>query len=161
MNVTYLLSRLSVRALQPLVEQNAIRSFSLNSVHLIKLTQYLQGAPLKKRVKMDPGQIRLKEEKRKRKLEKEIRRLRKFAQTLKPIEESQLPLHIQDQRELEYSQRLALDKLREESEELYQAAIQLDNSLINVSIKGPTITPPIKDYDSPDGDYVNTSFKWD
>ncbi|XP_026283938.1 39S ribosomal protein L40, mitochondrial [Frankliniella occidentalis] len=201
MNVTYLFARLSVRSIKPTINQISARNISLNTSLLIKPTQCLFAAPLKKRHKLDPGQIRAREEKRKRKLEKEIRRLQKFAQTLKPIEEMQLPLHIQDQREqreretfsvspieeeqralllkkwshhcfkenlasmklldqLEYSQRMALDKLREESEELYQAALQVDDSLINISIKGPTVTPPIKDYDSPDGDYQNTSFKW-
>lgn len=55
--------------------------------------------PLKKRKKLDPGALKAKEEKRKRKIEKEIKRLSKFSLTLKPIEELQLPLHIQDQRE--------------------------------------------------------------
>lgn len=54
---------------------------------------------MRKKKKLDPGQIKVREEKRKRKIEREIRRLEKFSQTLKPIEEMQLPLHIQDQRE--------------------------------------------------------------
>lgn len=38
---------------------------------------------------------------------------------------------------------------------------QVDETLIPVTIKGPTLSPPIKDYDSPDGEYTNTSFKWE
>lgn len=47
------------------------------------------------------------------------------------------------------SQNLALKELRTESETLYQAAIQPDETLLPISIKGPVLTPPIKNYDIP------------
>lgn len=47
------------------------------------------------------------------------------------------------------SQQNALDELRNESEELYQAAIQIDETLLPITFKGPVQTPPIKNYDSP------------
>lgn len=47
------------------------------------------------------------------------------------------------------SQEKALDELRAESEELYQAAIQPDELLLPITIKGPAYTPPIKNYDVP------------
>lgn len=47
------------------------------------------------------------------------------------------------------SQEKALNELRNESEELYQAAIQPDESLMPISFKGPVHTPPIKNYDVP------------
>ncbi|KAG6455436.1 hypothetical protein O3G_MSEX009231 [Manduca sexta] len=59
------------------------------------------------------------------------------------------------------SQRRALDKLYEESEELYDEAIMPDLQLIPYSINGPVATPPIKNYNSPDGDYIDVSKKWD
>lgn len=63
---------------------------------------------------------------------------------------------IQENRELHQicrnilqSQSKALAELRLESEELYQAAIQPDETLLPITIKGPVNTPPIKNYDSP------------
>lgn len=47
------------------------------------------------------------------------------------------------------SQNKALEELRLESEELYQAAIQPDDNLVTLNIKGPVHTPPIKNYESP------------
>lgn len=59
------------------------------------------------------------------------------------------------------AQNKALAELRSESEELYQAAIEVDPKLLPVAVKGPVATPPIKNYDSPDGDYVHQSMKWE
>lgn len=47
------------------------------------------------------------------------------------------------------SQEKALHELRAESEGLYQAAIQPDEFLLPITIKGPAYTPPIKNYDVP------------
>lgn len=47
------------------------------------------------------------------------------------------------------SQEKALHELRAESEELYQAAIQADEFLLPITIKGPAYTPPIKNYEVP------------
>lgn len=59
------------------------------------------------------------------------------------------------------SQNKALEELRRESEELYQAALEVDLTLFSVSLKGPNATPPIEKYVSPDGDYVRQSMKWE
>jgi len=59
------------------------------------------------------------------------------------------------------SQQRALEELKAESEELYQAAIQMDFSYIPCEIKGPVDTPPIPDYDPTEGDYVDVSKKWE
>jgi large subunit ribosomal protein L40 len=85
------------------------------------------------------------------------------------------------------SQLKALEELRLESEELYQAAIQvkfspeltslffttwfsdfltfsllfqIDPNLVPFTVTGPVHTPPIKGYDAPDGDYVDVSKNW-
>lgn len=50
---------------------------------------------------------------------------------------------------IQQSQEKALNELRAESEELYQAAIQVDEFLLPITIKGPAYTPPIKNYDVP------------
>ncbi|EZA57866.1 hypothetical protein DMN91_002756 [Ooceraea biroi] len=60
-----------------------------------------------------------------------------------------------------YSQQKALDELRAESEELYQEAIQMDLALLPHTTKGPVKTPVIKNYDSPDGEYINTTRKFE
>lgn len=79
------------------------------------------------------------------------------------------------------SQQKALDEVRNVSEELYQAAIQvwtyihfkitnlnfygnnlqIDQTILPFNAKGPVATPAVKDYDSPDGDYNDISKKWD
>lgn len=47
------------------------------------------------------------------------------------------------------SQERALIELRQESEELYQAAIQPDDLMLPMEVKGPVYTAPIKNYESP------------
>lgn len=59
------------------------------------------------------------------------------------------------------AQTKALDELRLESEELYQAAVQPDPSMLPFKAKMIVHTPPIKDYESPDGEFVDISKKWE
>lgn len=59
------------------------------------------------------------------------------------------------------AQRKALDELKLESEELYEAAIQPDPQILPFKARVLVSTPPIKDYDSPDGEYIDVSKKWD
>ncbi|XP_023296707.2 39S ribosomal protein L40, mitochondrial [Lucilia cuprina] len=165
-------------------------------------TPVLCAEPLKKKKKLDPQIIKQREDRRKKKLEKQIRRLEKNARQLKPVEELEVPLDLIDEQkqrarklapltetELEHraqlnkqwarykheqkiqdfqiidrlmqSQRKALQELRLESEELYQEAIQPDMSLLPITVKGPVATPPIKDYVSPDGEYILEAKQWD
>lgn len=51
------------------------------------------------------------------------------------------------------AQREALEELKIESEELYQAAIKPDPSVFPFSHEGPSYTPPMPKYDAPDGKY--------
>jgi len=62
---------------------------------------------------------------------------------------------------MKQSQEKALAELKAESEYLYQAAIKMDTDFIPYEVKGPTDTPPIENYTSPDGDYVDVSRKWE
>lgn len=62
---------------------------------------------------------------------------------------------------LEFSQQRALNELKEVSEELYQAAIEIDETLLPYTLKGPVETPPIENYQSPDGEFIDISKKWD
>ncbi|KAM6930462.1 large ribosomal subunit protein mL40 [Xenentodon cancila] len=51
------------------------------------------------------------------------------------------------------AQREALEELKVESEELYQAALKPDPLLFPFTHDGPSYTPPIPNYDAPDGKY--------
>ncbi|KAG7173864.1 39S ribosomal protein L40, mitochondrial-like [Homarus americanus] len=168
----------------------------------IQLTQVVGAEPLKKKKKLDPQLVRQKEERRKRKIEKAIRRLEKNAGQLKPVDELEVPpailqeMNIRKRAEIsiteeteesqasilkewsnyKYQQHLAevtlieriiasreraLQELRQESEDLWLEAIQIDQMLLPFRVKGPVATPPIKDYNVPDGDYIDKTTKWD
>lgn len=51
------------------------------------------------------------------------------------------------------AQQEALKELRLESEELYEAAIQRDPELVPFLNQGPSHTPPIVNYQAPEGKY--------
>uniref|UniRef100_A0A1B6JCZ3 Large ribosomal subunit protein mL40 n=1 Tax=Homalodisca liturata TaxID=320908 RepID=A0A1B6JCZ3_9HEMI len=179
------------------------RSVSTDSPLCFQVTQFLCGEPLKKKKRLDPAIIRAREEKKKKKLEKQIRRLEKNARQSKPIDECEVPTVLIEPEEekirkrkippltsaqvderiwltkdwtryryqqaigdislverLAYSQARALNELRQESEELYQEAIQIDHALLPFVVQGPVVTPPIPDYESPDGEYVDITKKW-
>ncbi|XP_062127309.1 large ribosomal subunit protein mL40 [Drosophila sulfurigaster albostrigata] len=184
----------------------ALSRLSLQSSALasrcLHTTTVLCAEPLKKKKKIDPQVIKQREDRKKKKIEKQIRRLEKNARQLKPVEELEVPLELIDDKakrlrklpqlngaeqetrallikewarfkhnekvadfqiidRLLQSQNKALDELRNESEELYQAAIEVDLQLLAVPLKGPVSTPPIKNYVSPDGDYNHQSMKWE
>lgn len=63
-------------------------------------TPALNAEPLKKKKKLDPQIIKQREDRRRKKLEKQIRRLEKNARQLKPIEELEVPLELIDEKEL-------------------------------------------------------------
>lgn len=58
------------------------------------------------------------------------------------------------------SQIKALNELKKESEELYNEAIQIDCSLLPYETQGPCHTPPIENYDCPDGEYIDLTIKY-
>ncbi|XP_043255194.1 39S ribosomal protein L40, mitochondrial isoform X2 [Colletes gigas] len=58
------------------------------------------------------------------------------------------------------SQEKALNELKAASEELYKKAIETDDSFLPYSAVGPVHNPPINDYDSPDGVYINITTKY-
>lgn len=169
---------------------------------LFRNTPILFAEPLKKKKKLDPAIVKQREERKRKKLEKQIRRLEKNARQLKPIDELEVPLNLIDEKnvrtrhlpvltaeeqerrillnkkwaayknqeklsdyklldKLVNAQNKALEELRFESEELYQEAIQIDPALVPFKAVGPVSTPPIKSYESPDGDYTDISKKWE
>lgn len=196
------------------------RTISTASALLFRATPMLCAEPLKKKKRIDPQVLKNREDRRRKKLEKQIRRLEKNARQLKPIDELEIPLVLIDEKrlveiylqckllliacvfsqrtrtvenvteavleqrallekrwarhkmheKLEHyqivdklllSQQKALQELRYESEELYQQAIQPDMELVPFKAVGPVSTPPIENYDMPDGEYLNVSKKWE
>lgn len=57
---------------------------------------YYSAEPLKKKKRIDPAIIKQREERKKKRLEKQIRRLEKNARQLKPIDELEVPLEFTD-----------------------------------------------------------------
>lgn len=55
------------------------------------------------------------------------------------------------------AQQEALEELKLESEELYQAALKPDPDLFPFTHEGPSYTPPKTDYFAPDGKYNDTT----
>lgn len=64
-----------------------------------KFTPVLFAEPLKKKRKIDPAVVKAREERRRKKLEKQIKRLEKNARQLKPIDELEIPLTLIDEKE--------------------------------------------------------------
>ncbi|XP_043255193.1 39S ribosomal protein L40, mitochondrial isoform X1 [Colletes gigas] len=187
-----------------------------------RVTDMLLGEPLKKKRRLDPSIIRAREERKKKKLEKQIRRLQRHVKQLKPLNEINVPTELIEQKEyviysflpfyfqytynsifcrersrpltplsiqeierrsllikewskykhrewkkdvhvmesIMLSQEKALNELKAASEELYKKAIETDDSFLPYSAVGPVHNPPINDYDSPDGVYINITTKY-
>ncbi|XP_041969686.1 39S ribosomal protein L40, mitochondrial [Aricia agestis] len=193
-------SRLAIGASSVVNKSVNVRGIYTTGVQQFNVTNQLWAEPMRKKKKMDPAIIKAREERRRKKIEKQIRRLEKNARQLKPIDEVEPPLHLLDQlgkrkrnvvvtpeqeearalllkdwtryKREEYisnvaqvdrimaAQRRALDMLYEESEDLYNEALMPDLSLIPYTIMGTYATPPIKNYDSPDGEYQDVSKEW-
>lgn len=157
---------------------------------------------MKKQKKVDPEVAKVREIRKRRKLEKEIRQLKKHGKTPKPVEEMQLdiisaknidarrrpPVQVPEEeldrraaalkafsksraalmkidedwiRKSIYLQEKALRELKELSPELYADAVKPDIILDEgIVLDSPTLTPPLPDYQSPDGDYLDTTRTW-
>ncbi|XP_011863660.1 PREDICTED: 39S ribosomal protein L40, mitochondrial [Vollenhovia emeryi] len=117
LNLLPALSRLSVHGLP------GVRNISACTDPLyFRVTGALLGEPLKKKKRLDPAIIRAREERKKKKIEKQIRRLQKQVKQLKPISELEVPSKLIDEKE----QRLR--KLPPISEEEAESRILLQKS---------------------------------
>lgn len=74
------------------------RFISTTALRPISVTGFLCAEPLKKKKRIDPSVIKAREERRRKKVEKQIRRLEKNARQLKPIDEMEVPLVLIDER---------------------------------------------------------------
>ncbi|GJQ66494.1 putative ribosomal protein L40 [Trypoxylus dichotomus] len=90
MNVVNLISRLALKSTVSIPLNN--RTICTNNCLLFRTTPLLLAEPLKKKKRVDPAIIKAREERRKKRLEKQIRKLEKNARQLKPIEECEVPL---------------------------------------------------------------------
>lgn len=73
-------------------------SFLVDNARTISTTPILLAEPLKKKKKLDPAIIRQRDERKRKKLEKQIRRLEKNSRQLKPIDELEVPLELLDEK---------------------------------------------------------------
>lgn len=76
-----------------------VRSFTTTPAIALRVTPILCAEPLKKKKKIDPAIIKHREDRRRKKIEKQIRRLEKHARQLKPIDELEVPLSLIDEKE--------------------------------------------------------------
>lgn len=115
LNLLPALSRLSVRAI------SSIRNISTCTNPLyFRVSSVLLGEPLKRKKKLDPAIIRAREERRKRKLEKQIRRLEKQAKQLKPVFELEIPSKLIEERNQRLRKLPPISKEEEEARILLQ-----------------------------------------
>lgn len=70
----------------------------VENARCIATTPVLLAEPLKKKKKLDPAIIRQRDERKRKKLEKQIRRLEKNSRQLKPIDELEVPLELLDEK---------------------------------------------------------------
>lgn len=199
MNISGIIARFNVmRVTSPSLRILPSVPTGLSSIHT---SAQLNAEPLKKKKRLDPAILRMREERRKRRIEKGIRLLKKHAKKYKPIEEMEVSPKLQKEIGMRHrslpvlghetcqlrealqrawaiycknvhqseaamlervvaAQQKALDMLKEESQELYDAAIQVDNGLFPFAQRAIVSTPPIKHYEAPDGKYVETTKKW-
>lgn len=75
---------------------------------LFRSTPILFAEPLKKKKKLDPQVVKQREDRKRKKIEKQIRRLEKNARQLKPIDELEVPLHLIDEKQLRKRNVVAL-----------------------------------------------------
>lgn len=70
---------------------NAIKGIQRCSQQQFHMTPVVCGEPLKKKKRLDPAIIKARLDRRKKKIEKQIRRLQKNSRQFKPIEELETP----------------------------------------------------------------------
>lgn len=70
---------------------------------MFKNTPVLCAEPLKKKKKLDPAVLKAREERKRKKLEKQIRKLERSEKQLKPIEECEVALTLLDEQKLVFS----------------------------------------------------------
>uniref|UniRef100_A0A2P2I0F7 Large ribosomal subunit protein mL40 n=1 Tax=Hirondellea gigas TaxID=1518452 RepID=A0A2P2I0F7_9CRUS len=88
----------------------------------MQLTPVLCAEPLKKKRKVDPGVVRARDEKRKKKIEKSIRKLARNEGIYKPIEETEVSLKLRQEYQLRKRDRVVVSE--EERDAGYELGVQ-------------------------------------
>ncbi|KAL7070206.1 hypothetical protein ACQ4LE_010197 [Meloidogyne hapla] len=186
------------KSLQHLV---LLQNHSLISHRRLHLSVPLCFHFLKKQTAIDPEIAKIREERKRRKLEKAILKLKQYGKKPKPVEEIGIdiklintldnrrrePDPINEENEMkrivilkEYArsrvllanenirwikdamrrQIRALEALKIVSPELYKAAVKSEQCGLPSIMEGPSLTPPIEGYKSPDGDYKDVTKQW-
>lgn len=70
---------------------NALKTIQKCSQQHIHITPIVCGEPMRKKKRLDPKIIAARLDRKKRKIEKQIRRLQKNARQMKPIDEVEIP----------------------------------------------------------------------
>ncbi|VDM53416.1 unnamed protein product [Angiostrongylus costaricensis] len=176
-------------------------SISPVAVRGITSTPVLRSVFMKKQKKVDPEVSVLREARKRRRLEKEIRQMLKHSKKPKPVDELLLdvksaknineryrePVVLTEEqideraialkdytrsrntlqrlddkwvRDALKAQRKALNELKLIDPVLYQKAVEPIDGPLNIVLHGPGLTPPVVDYQSPDGDYIDTTRTW-
>lgn len=82
---------------------SVIENIQKSSSRLLHVTQVVSAEPMKKRKRIDPKVVQARLDRRKRKIEKQIRRLQKNARQLKPIDEIEIPKAIWNREDRKYA----------------------------------------------------------
>ncbi|XP_055604246.1 39S ribosomal protein L40, mitochondrial [Uranotaenia lowii] len=78
---------------------SAVRALHTGSASNFHFTPALFAEPLKKKKKIDPQVLKAREDRKRKRLEKQIRRLEKNARQLKPVEDLEVPMELLDQQD--------------------------------------------------------------
>uniref|UniRef100_A0A2R5LAE5 Large ribosomal subunit protein mL40 n=1 Tax=Ornithodoros turicata TaxID=34597 RepID=A0A2R5LAE5_9ACAR len=92
MNITGLIAKFSNVRISSVYQLRSLVPTTYSAFHT---SAQLNAEPLKKKKRVDPAVLRMREERRKRKLEKGIRQLKKHGKKLKPIDEMEVPPTLQ------------------------------------------------------------------
>lgn len=118
-----LLKKLGIKTSRPLLipgcfkiinQSNTLKTSAFN---MIKLSDCLNAEPTKAKKRVDPALLMLKENRKRKRLEKEIKKLEKFGRRLKPIEELEPDRSIS--KELALRKRKVENYTKEENDEAF------------------------------------------
>lgn len=162
----------------------------------------LMAEPMKKRKKADPALTKLRDERKRKRLWRDVKRLMRSQNQLKPLDELEVPYSLVDEPQkyarpkaqisddlfceredlrqewsiykakrhtqdlqmierIEDAQEKALEELRLASPTLFDEAVKVDEAFLPFTVNATTLTPPIKDFDSPQGDYKDCTKTWE
>ncbi|XP_017779837.1 PREDICTED: 39S ribosomal protein L40, mitochondrial [Nicrophorus vespilloides] len=73
-----------------------VRGIATTPAKFIQTTPCLFAEPLKRKKRIDPSIVKARDDRKKKKIEKQIRKLEKNSRQMKPIDECEAPIHLFD-----------------------------------------------------------------